>query len=107
MWEPIFRIFPILVSSPLVSPPYPGRRHVNFKFYQQIWSALRIQDKNMPAAKIIAVSFSPLKQVTLWIDKKTFYPFCCPLLETMSIYNTVASGNENIEFFEEKARLKF
>jgi hypothetical protein len=23
MWEPIFRIFPILVSSPLVSPPYP------------------------------------------------------------------------------------
>jgi hypothetical protein len=25
----------------------------------------------------------------------------------MSIYNTVASGNENIEFFEEKARLKF
>jgi len=59
------------------------------------------------AAKIIAVSFSPLKQVTLWIDKKTFYPFCCPLLETMSIYNTVASGNGNIEFFEEKARLKF
>ena len=23
MWEPIFRIFQILVSSPLVSPPYP------------------------------------------------------------------------------------
>ena len=27
------------------------RRHVNFKFYQQIWSALRIQYKNMPARR--------------------------------------------------------
>jgi len=27
------------------------RRHVNFKFYQQIWSALRIQDENMPARR--------------------------------------------------------
>jgi hypothetical protein len=82
------------------------RRHVNFKFYQQIWSALRIQDKNMPARRqnFWRILFAAK---TSWIDKKTFYPFCRPLLETMSIYNTVASGNGNIEFFEEKARLKF
>ena len=29
MWEPIFRIFPILVSSPLVSPPYPDNDNNN------------------------------------------------------------------------------
>ncbi len=84
-------------------------RHVNQKVSQQIWFALRIQDMNMPAraANIFDVSSSPLKQVTLWIDKKTFYPVCCPLLKTMSIYNTVASGNGNIEFFKEKTHLKF
>jgi hypothetical protein len=41
------------------------------------------------------------------MDEETFYPVCCPLLETMSIYKAVASGNVNIEFLKEKARLKF